>query len=405
MDIKDLMSGIAVVIDDAYGKDGSADKKDKIFELVKSIENKWKIPFYKTHEIPSDEIGNNLLQSASFILLDWKLWPSSATDLERDGIENNISFLKQAKDYFVPVFIFTNESEDDITDKISELYDKDNPERNFIFIKNKTELASGISKPIKDWLQGNASVYTLKTWEQTFYKAKRNLFSSMYDKSPDWPKVFWKAYEDDGVAPSSSMTRLINDSVLGRMETGLFEEEYLSSCVSNISSTEIKSIITEASFVQKENLSVNELRAGDLFKQSQGRYLLNIRPDCDCVPRSNDQEDIELYCIKGERIEDIELYCIKGERIGPSEIKKLYDKGSFNERVSESIVFAGHDNKTIKFNFKELRWAKYSEIKDQHVGRLIHPHITRIQQRYSAYLQRQGLPRIPREAIEIADGT
>lgn len=333
------------------------------------------------------------------------MWPSGAKNLERDGIANNVNFLRQAKDYFVPVFIFTNESKDDITNEISELYDKENPERNFIFIKNKAELAGGISEPIEDWLQGNASVYTLKTWEQTFYKAKRNLFSSMYGKSPDWPKVFWKTYTDDGVAPSSSMTRLINDSVLGRMETGLFKEEYLSSNISNISSEEIKSIMTEASFVQKENLSVNELRAGDLFKQPQGKYLLNIRPDCDCVPRSNDQEDIELYCIKGECTEDIKLYCIKGERIGTSEIKKLYDKGRFNERVSESIVFAGHDNKTIKFNFKELHLAKYSEIKNQHVGRLIHPHITRIQQRYSSYLQRQGLPRIPKEAIEIDDGT
>lgn len=394
MNIKNLMSGIAVVIDDAYEKDSLADSsdKDRIFGLVQSIESEWEIPFYKTHKIPSDEIVNNLLQSASFILLDWKLWQNGATDLERDGIENNIKFLRQAKDYFVPVFIFTNESKDDITNEISGLYDKDNPEKNFIFIKNKAELASGISEPIKGWLQGNASVYTLKTWEQTFYKAKRGLFSSMYGKSPDWPKVFWKAYTDDGVAPSSSMTRLINDSVLGRMETGLFKEEYLSSNISNISSEEIKSIITEASFVQKENLSVNELRAGDLFKQPQGRYLLNVRPDCDCVPRSNDQEDIELYCIKGERI-------------GPSEIKKLYDKGRFNERVSESIVFAGHDNKTIKFNFRELNLAKYSEIKDQHVGRLTHPHITRIQQRYSAYLQRQGLPRIPKEAIETDDGT
>ena len=386
MNIKNLMSGIAVVIDDAYEKDGSANSGDKIFELVKSIENEWKIPFYTTHKIPSDEMANNLLQSASFILLDWKLWPSGTTNLERDGITNNINFLKQAKDYFVPVFIFTNESQDDITNKISELYDKDNPEKNFIFIKNKAELASGISEPIRDWLQGNASVYTLKTWEQTFYKAKRSLFSSMYGKSPDWPKVFWKAYTDDGVAPSSSMTHLINDSVLGRMETGLFKEEYLSSNISNISSEEIKSIITEASFVQKENLSGNELRAGDLFKQPQGKYLLNIRPDCDCVPRSNDQEDIELYCIKGKRI-------------GPSEIKSLYDKGHFNERVSESIVFAAHDNKTIKFNFRELHLAKYSEIKGQRVGRLTHPHITRIQQRYSSYLQRQGLPRIPEEVI------
>lgn len=32
MDIKDLMSGIAVVIDDVYGKNGSADENDKILE-------------------------------------------------------------------------------------------------------------------------------------------------------------------------------------------------------------------------------------------------------------------------------------------------------------------------------------------------------------------------------------
>lgn len=33
------------------------------------------------------------------------------------------------------------------------------------------------------------------------------------------------------------------------------------------------------------------------------------------------------------------------------------------------------------------------------IGRLLPPYITRIQQRYSLYMQRQGLPRIPNDAI------
>ena len=383
------MSGIAVVIDDAYEENGSTDSKDKIFQLVENIEYEWKIPFYKTPEIPSGEICNNLLQSASFILLDWKLWENSV-ELEKDGIRKNINFLKKARDYFIPVFIFTNENKDDIANAINDIYDPNNPQGNFIFIKNKSELIPEFSELIKDWLQRNASVYTLKTWEQAFYKAKSNLFSSMYGKSPDWPKVFWQAYADDHVDPSSSMTRLINDSLLSRIETGLFKKEYLGSDTSNIPPDAIKSVIAEASLIQKDNLPESEVRAGDLFTQPEGKYLLNIRPDCDCIPRGNDQ-----------KIEDVELYCIQGKRLREAEVSKLYSegKGHLPERVYESIGFAVHESKTIKFKFQTLCTKKFSEVRERRVGRLTHPYITRIQQRYSSYLQRQGLPRIPQAAI------
>ncbi len=388
MNIEELMSGIAVVIDDAYGRK-NGDDKDTIFELVEKIEDKWKVPFYTTHEIPFDKkICRNLLQSASFILLDWKLWPGRSAELEQEGIANNIRFLEQAKECFVPVFIFTNESKDDVIDKLGDLYDKENPKKNFIFIKGKIELASGgFSEPIRAWLQGNASVYTLKTWEQAFYEAKRNLFSTMYDKNPDWPKIFWQCYEDDGVDPSSSMTRLVNDILLGRIETGIFEKKYLGSEKENlaIDSEHIKSIIEAASFIKGENLPENEIRAGDLFKPTDSKYyFLNIRPDCDLIPRK-----------EGIKRDGVELYCIRGEEIQASKKRRS------NEGVSESIVFPVCGGKTIKFKFKNLQQKKYSEIKGyRRVGRLIHPYITRIQQSYALYLQRQGLPRIPEEAIE-----
>ena len=393
MNIKNLMSGIGVVIDDALEKD-SEDTNDKIFQIIENLENQWEIPFYKTDKVPTGNICNSLLQSAGFILLDWKLWPGNASQLEKSGIETNINFLEKAKNYFVPVYIFTNEATSDVIHHLHKaLYDKDNPEKNFIFIMRKAELIEGNTlDSIKNWIEKNASVYTLKTWERAFYKSKRELFSSMYEKSPDWPKVFWRSYKDDGMDPSSSMTHLINNSLSGRTQTGIFEGQILDSDVSNVSGKEIRALIAEAGFIREENLPEEEVRSGDLFKLPRGKFLINIRPDCDCIPR-NDMQDT------GE----VELYCIEGKKMSQNSVKNHYDRGHFSERIWEGISFAVHEGKSIQFDFRKFDKKKFSEIRNHRVGRLIHPYITRIQQRYASYLQRQGLPRIPEKAIETSD--
>ena len=105
MDVSKLLSGIGVVIDDAYGNG----REDPIREIVRTIEDEFDIPCYKTDSIPIENTCKNLLASASFILLDWKLWPDNAPLLEKEGTKANVAFLKKAREYFVPVFIFTNE--------------------------------------------------------------------------------------------------------------------------------------------------------------------------------------------------------------------------------------------------------------------------------------------------------
>ena len=178
MELKNLMSGIAVVIDDALeniataedDKDGNG---DPIVQIVEQIGQKWDLPFYKTNVMPPRAIWPNLLQAASFILLDWRLWPSGASHLEQAGVEKNIRFLDQAKDYFVPVFIFTNESPEDVKSKLPQaVYREESSEKSFVFIQQKSSLLSGDSldfSAIEDWIRQNASVYTLKTWEQAFH--------------------------------------------------------------------------------------------------------------------------------------------------------------------------------------------------------------------------------------------
>lgn len=52
------------------------------------------------------------------------------------------------------------------------------------------------------------------------------------------------------------------------------------------------------------------------------------------------------------------------------------------------------------FKFRKLYTKKWQELKGIRVGRLLPPLLTRLQQRYSAYLQRPGLSRLPDAAFQ-----
>ena len=395
MDIKGLLSGIAVVIDDqldagAGGGHGDGDT-DRIVEIVERLERELDLPCYTTSMMPPERTWPGLLQAASFVLLDWKLWPTGAPALEDEGIEKNVRFLERAKDYFVPVFIFSNESPEDIESRLPKaIYRRESSGGNFVFIERKASLLSGNSldfRAVKRWIGENASVYALKTWEQAFHAARKELFSSMYARSPDWPKVFWKAYKDDGVDPSSSLMHLINDSLRGRVVgTGAFEAEILSSSAADVPKGDLRALIGETSFRPQKALLEDEVRCGDLFRLPKGKFLLNLRPDCDCVPRDGTVDEVDLYCVEGKAMRD-------------SELRKKYRGGHFDERVWESIAFSIHEEKSIRFDFRKFRVERFAAIKNQRIGRLLHPYTTRIQQRYALYLQRQGLPRIPEAAV------
>ena len=294
------------------------------------------------------------------------------------------------------MFIFTNEAKDDVIDKLEQLYDGKNPDKNFIFIETKEALSgeNDFTTKIRDWMSKNPSVYVLKTWEQVFYEAKRDLFSSMYDKSLDWPKVFWESYKGDNVDPNLSMINLINASLLGRIKVAnnKFADELLIGDSQTVSKEDLQSVIEGISFIRGENLSGEEIRSGDLFRVKEGEYLLNIRPDCDCVPRNgNNIDDVELYIL-----ECTELTNKTHPKITGTYNKKLKN---FKETIAEAIQFPIDGGKTIRVDFKSLQIKKFSDLKSKRIGRLIHPYITRIQQRYALYLQRQGLPPIPQEAV------
>ena len=96
----------------------------------------------------------------------------------------------------------------------------------------------------------------------------------------------------------------------------------------------------------------------------------------------------------------------KGDKTGAREriVEAVRNSIAFACREEVWVVYAMFDGATFSVKFKDMKIMKVKNIeKDaRRVGRLLPPFLTRVQQRYAAYLQRPGLPRIP-AAMHVAE--
>lgn len=198
----ELSRGIAFIIDDQIGKE------DQIDKIIKKIRDKG-IP---TSEFTNlDSAGKSLahITMANFIILDWKMFDISEEGdaivipgavVRESAIQQVIDFIKKIKTVcFAPVFIFTTESESDIRDQIiPKLRDEhlyfDEEERNFIHVRNKTEILKDnqLFKQIGNWIKSTPSVYILKSWQKDFLKAQNEVFGNSIIRVPVGQKYFGK---------------------------------------------------------------------------------------------------------------------------------------------------------------------------------------------------------------------
>ncbi len=91
---------------------------------------------------------------------------------------------------------------------------------------------------------------------------------------------------------------------------------------------------------------------------------------------------------------------MKQKSIQKRQIALLFESGEFREKINCCYVAFVQGN-ILHFNLKELNIMHWNDIKDKRIGRLLPPYITRVQQKYAHYLQRQGLPSIPKQAIIV----
>jgi hypothetical protein len=388
-DIFDLFKGIGVIIDDALADVNSKDK-DIIWKIKESFDEK-NIPILTCSELPSNEMLVNF-NSVSFLLLDWELYGeqlASGISKPQTALDDNIDFIRQFnKVCFAPVFIFSNESPDAIKYKLSEAGLYNSAKSNHIFVESKSALhdACSLFSKIKTWIETTPSIYVMKEWEKSLNKAKRDLFWDFYEINPEWAKILYKTIIGDKGNFSYEINEILFENIKTRTILTSFDSNILSGEPElEISSGEIKKVLEGQRF-WKHNIDV--IFTGDIFLK-ENKYYINILPQCDCIPRK-----------KGQNNNDIKIYLLGAIKL--KHLEKHYDNyyGIFIDNDSQFTVFPVDNGKAIQFDFNQFTIVEFKDWKQYRIGTLLPPFITRLIQRFGTYLQRQGLPKIPKEAIK-----
>lgn len=401
-----LFHGIAVVIDDQI-----LDQRSGIGQIQAQIKSEG-CHVVAMEDLPTPSQLNNL-RSASFFVVDWNLTAASLgdnlgvgsslipKDLQKQNVARIVEFLKELKKVkFAPVFIFTDQPVDTVTRQLKKHKDLiDEAGQTHIFIRSKADVqASGVFQILADSLQNAPSAYVLKKWESEYEHAKNALFLDFYNKSVYWPLLLWKTFEDDNVLPSVELGNLIGRNLLSRMTPFEFDLGPFEGALSGLGNdkanyrTLLLKVLEGERFLSKDQLHTSSTAPGDVFKDGK-HYFVNIRPDCDCISRGEHEQDA------------VELYLLEGSKLTQPQVERKYDQayGLLVESDSQCIVFAMTGGATVSFAFKSLKVVPWGEWKSKRIGRLLPPFLTRLQQRYSAYLQRPGLNRTPEQAILISE--
>jgi len=390
----DLFSGIGVIVDDdlAFEKKGNG---DQIWRIKTSFEEH-NIPLLLYTELPNGSECH--FDSISFLLLDWDLLGLEAgIPLPEPVIADNIAFIKAMRECnFVPIFIFSNEDPNSIIQKLQEADLYKVGDNNHIFVKGKNELddSKKLFSEIESWLKNTPSIYVLKEWEKALKRAKHNLFWDFYEISPDWPMILQDTFEEDGVDKNFELNAVIFKNLIARTSSVIFDNDVLKVDEAKVSKKELRQLLECERLLTRDIPQIPSF--GDLYKLeylekgvTKYSYWINIRPDCDILRQG---EDVELYCIKGRVVDESKI-----NSEGESNI--IFEKGELREKTNNAYVSFIDGGKIIEFQLRCLKIRKWSDLRENRIGRLLPPYITRLQQKYLFYLQRQALPAIPAKAI------
>ena len=460
-DVKKLFSGIAIIIDNEIGNRNTAISK------IKTNLEENNIPVVCFPNIPEVEMIPSF-GDASFIILDWNFSDNitdeisgmsgpdvegvrqmtdtiriqAGAELERENQERVIDFIRDVmKKLFVPIFIFSGFSIDQVTDSLTEagLYDTNSANR--VFIKSKDEVADADSlfMNIGEWLKKMPSVYALKEVELRLRDTKNRMFNEWDGYSPRWVTILWDLLKNDwGITDDDSMEAQLAKQDLGnfivrnltnRVTPPEMDAEMLGSNQS-IDVHEMRKVLEGERYIRYDpDHHSNRAFTGDLYRDGE-YYYLNVRAQCDLsrIKRGETSYNPDLYLIEGTELDPAKVvskapkidkdYCleIRGRKFDLRGLKKE-NKGELNtilsnysnqnnfaygeilEKKTEVILSCVDNGKIIVFRL-DLMVRKFRDMRDRLIGRVLPPYITRIQQKCSQYIVREGVMPLPREIFD-----
>lgn len=386
--------GNILVIDDGIG--GS----DRINEIVGFIEkDNFCIKLKSVKE--SDNIN---FDGIAFIILDWDFANeitqgvkpgSSYVDKQHKRV---LAFIEKVrKTRFIPILLFTNVAEEAKTK-----FEENNllDENSLISITSKEEIDTSekLDNCISDIFKNRAVLRFYYKWGAAVDKTLNSLFNELQQYGQGWIKTLYDCFLADlGDVP--------NNSLIATYEVERFLDELLKNSSENFEFdfTSVSNQPAEKDKIRKvieRTITLNpseKCMCGDIYKKDDKIYYINITPQCDLERTENPK----FILLEGETVEDKKIRpCLEDNPI------KWY-KGGFIDFV-HSCTIAFIDGKIIKFKFTDFEfttednsvWLNNAGEKLRKIKRLLPPHITKLQKRFTQYISRESLMSLPDASVD-----
>ena len=235
--------------------------------------------------------------------------------------------------------------------------------------------------------------------------------------------------DKDSIENENEFGEFVTRNLINRIPKYEFEEDILDCGNPTVTNEELAEVIEGERYISY-NVQPEQAYTGDLFKDGND-YYLNIRAQCDLSREQNPN----MYCIKGNvlkyedittfdihftdaeelvlnrqykyTLDDIKNICRSSNKLNKLNYKfrkcrnsNFFLFGDILEKKSEVIIACIADGKILKFAIGEICIKAFSDLKELRIGRLLPPYITRVQQKCSQYIVREGVMPVPISLFE-----
>jgi hypothetical protein len=368
-------------------------------QLLKAIQASGR-PVWASPELPSADKQKEWFahwQTLSFVVIDWDLSPgsnggmgnSTLSDFERRKLFDFLADLMAV--IYCPVFIISREDVGDIRRQVAEnerMLNKAGEVDSRIAVFPKEVLMEDIIGNLTKRVEESPALSVLRTWEQEFDAARNRLFIDFNNMEPDWPVYVWRMALADHVDPAFELSSVISSNLLTRVNPVAFDDTIVNDQDAAVSGAAMRKVSQGRTFVQASRLSSRMVFPGDIFKldgDEPGELWINISPVCQTVLRP---------AADGSDPKPVRLHLIKGIRADVSSRNRFRDLENVAKGPTGEVVHTLLDESPYRFEFGSAIFQEWEDIKESRIGRLLPPYVTRLQQKHSAYLQSEGLPRV-----------
>lgn len=399
-----LLTGPVVFIDDQIEQEGGS-QASHLLESIKSAGR----PVLASPRLPTEEEREQWFEhwgSLSFLVIDWDLSPGSTGGIGGSTLgayerAKLFVFLRTLMDeIYCPIFVISAEDTADIERQLQEnetLRDANGQLDGRISVFPKDALMDNILESLDHRFGESPALSVLRTWERETEQARNRLFIDFNDLEPDWPVYIWRRASEDGTDPAYELSSVVSANLLSRVNPVAFDSAAIEDYAGTFTGDAMRKVSQGRTLIGGQRLSDRMVFPGDVFQLDADKpdeVWINVSPVCQTVPRPISKGSQEL--------KQVRLHLVQGLRQAMPDSKNTYGKlEALGKGPTGEVIHTLLDEFPFYFRFEDAEFHLWEEIKSSRIGRLLPPYVTRLQQKHSAYMQSEGLPRVAMELYDI----